>query len=360
MTTSKSAPVHPLDLATGGTDQRVVEIEIDEVVHETENAISLSFRTPEHFTYEPGQFLTLEVPCPDGSSVARCYSFSSSPVSDPLPSVTVKTIRNGLASHWLHDNAIRGMRLNALKPSGMFGPDDWDIDFVLVAAGSGITPMMSIIKTALLRHENRMTLVYANHSRDSVIFAEQLAELQSRFPDRLDVHHWYSSDSGLSTAAGLASLGAYVPTECDAFLCGPPPYLSVAEEWLSRNDTAVRRTHREVFASFDSNPFRSDAEETSGETDADSVTAEVEIDGVSTRFDWSPETKLLDRLLELGLDAPYVCREGTCGGCAYTLTEGSVTLLANETLDRHELDSGVRLACQSVSDARPIRAVFDR
>ncbi|OZF37579.1 ferredoxin--NADP reductase [Rhodococcus sp. 14-2483-1-2] len=353
-----------LDASAVGHEDRIFELEIAEVTHETEDAISLGFAVPAHrephFRYEPGQFLTLEIPCTDGGSVARCYSFSSSPVRDPYPTVTVKRIQDGVASHWLHDNAVRGMRLKALKPSGMFGPENWDVDFVLLAAGSGITPMMSIIKTALLRHDNRITLVYANQNRDSVIFAEQLTELQSRFPERLEVHHWYASESGLPTAAGLASTGATVPADCEAFLCGPPQYMNVAEEWLARTGTVARRTHREVFSSFDSNPFRDDRTATAHESGANSVTARVEIDGTETEFAWSAGTKLLDRLLELGLDAPYVCREGTCGGCAYTLTEGTVTMLANETLDEHEMEHGVRLACQSVPESQTVRAVFDR
>ncbi|MDI9927159.1 MULTISPECIES: ferredoxin--NADP reductase [unclassified Rhodococcus (in: high G+C Gram-positive bacteria)] len=360
----RSAPPANLGTSTSDPEAGIFELEITEVTHETEDAVSLGFAVPEHaethFRYAPGQFLTLEIPCTDGGSVARCYSFSSSPVRDPFPTVTVKRIQDGLASHWLHDNAVRGMRLKALKPSGMFGPENWGVDFVLLAAGSGITPIMSIIKTALLRHENRITLVYANQNRDSVIFAEQLTELQSRFPDRLDVHHWYASDSGLPTAAGLATMNAAVPAECEAFLCGPPQYMNVAEEWLARTGTVTHRTHREVFSSFDSNPFRSENTASAHESDAQSVTAQVEIDGTETEFAWNSGTKLLDRLLELGLDPPYVCREGTCGGCAYTLTEGTVTMLANETLDEHELEHGVRLACQSVPESQSIRAVFDR
>lgn len=364
MTIFESSPSADLDTSAIGPEDRIFEVEIAEVTYEIDDAISLGFRVPEdredRFRYEPGQFLTLEIPCTDGGSVARCYSFSSSPVRDLLPTVTVKRILGGVASHWLHENAVRGMRLRALKPSGMFGPESWDVDFVLMAAGSGITPIMSIVKTALFEHDNRITLVYANQNRDSVIFGEQLTELRSRFPDRLDIHHWYTSDSGLPTAVGLASMDARVPDECEAFLCGPAQYMNVAEEWLTRTGTTAHRTHREVFSSFESNPFRTADTELPHRTDANSVTARVEIDGMDTEFTWNADTKLLDRLLELGLDPPYVCREGTCGGCAYTLTEGTVTMLANETLDEYELQHGVRLACQSVPDSTTVRAVFDR
>ncbi|WP_232433536.1 ferredoxin--NADP reductase [Rhodococcus sp. AW25M09] len=360
----KGAPLAQLGTSTSGSEARILELEIAEVTYETEDAISLGFvvaeRRDEYLHYEPGQFLTLEIPYADSDSIARCYSFSSSPARGPLPTVTIKRIQDGVASHWLHENAVRGMRLKALKPSGMFGPENWDVDFVLAAAGSGITPMMSILETALFQHANRITLVYANQNRNSVIFADRLTELQSRFPDRLDIHHWYASDSGLPTAAGLASLDTRIPTEYEALLCGPPQYMNVAEEWLTRTGTTARRTHREVFSSFDSNPFRNNDSPLTHEPDSDSVTAEVEIDGISTEFAWNTGTKLLDRLLELGLDPPYVCREGTCGGCAYTLTAGTVTMLANETLDDHELHQGVRLACQSVPAAEPIRAVLDR
>ena len=124
MTMFRSAPSEAIDVSTGGPEDRIFELEIAEVIYETEDAISIGFAVPEHrhadFRYEPGQFVTLEIPCTDGGSVARCYSFSSSPVRSPLPTVTVKRIRDGPASHWLHDNAVRGMRLKALKPSGMF------------------------------------------------------------------------------------------------------------------------------------------------------------------------------------------------------------------------------------------------
>ncbi len=364
MTMFRSDSSAEQDTSANGPEDRIFELEIAEVTRETEDAISLGFAIPEHgaahFRYEPGQFLTLEIPCTAGGSVARCYSFSSSPVRDPYPTVTVKRIEDGLASHWLHDNAVRGMRLKTLKPSGMFGPENWEVDFVLMAAGSGITPMMSILKTALLRHDNRITLVYANQNRDAVIFGEQLTELQSRFSDRLEVHHWYTSESGLPTAAGLASMATTVPAECEAFLCGPAQFMNVAEEWLASTGTTAHRTHREVFSSFASNPFRDVGASISAEPGAHSVDARVEIDGMDTEFTWNADTKLLDRLLELGLDPPYVCREGTCGGCAYTLTEGTVTMLANETLDEHELQHGVRLACQSVPDSTAVRAVFDR
>ncbi|MCC8928754.1 ferredoxin--NADP reductase [Rhodococcus sp. I2R] len=355
---SASADTTPLG-ATGGSQR--LALEIKHVRRETTDSLSLSFEVASDFAYAPGQFLTLQIPCSPDESVARCYSFSSSPGCDPMPTVTVKRIAGGRGSQWLHDNAVPGMRINALRPAGVFGPRSWHTDLVLVAAGSGITPMMSIIKTALAQHHQHLTLVYANKSRESIIFADRLAELGEQYPDRFDVHHWIESEAGLPSRAGLASLPLRIDSASEGLLCGPEPFMNVAEDWLRGFGDRVTHLHREVFASFSANPFDDPGPVPASTATSGEVTSgTVELDGVTTDFDWPKDTKLLDRLLELGLDPPYVCREGTCGGCACTVTEGAVTMAANETLDDYEIDQGVRLACQSTPDTGAVHVVFDR
>lgn len=212
----------------------VLELQIAEVIAETDDARSLVFAVPddegdpgippERLRYSPGQFLTLRVPSERTGSVARCYSLCSSPFTDDALAVTVKRTADGYASNWLCDNARAGMRIHALAPSGNFVPKTLGDDFLLMAAGSGITPIMSICKSALADGGGQVTLVYANRDEDSVIFAEALRELSAKYPDRLTVVHWLESLQGLPSVAALAKLAA--PTQT-----GPSTSAARARSW---------------------------------------------------------------------------------------------------------------------------------
>ena len=163
----------------------VLELQIAEVVAETDDARSLVFAVPdapgdpdippERLRYAPGQFLTLRVPSDRTGSVARCYSLCSSPFTDDALTVTVKRTADGYASNWLCDHAHAGMRIHVLAPSGTFVPKTLDDDFLLLAAGSGITPIMSICKSALAEGSGQVTLIYANRDERSVIFCRRAA-----------------------------------------------------------------------------------------------------------------------------------------------------------------------------------------
>ena len=182
----------------------VLELEIAEVLAETDEARSLVFAVPagagipaDRLRYAPGQFLTLRVPSDRTGSVARCYSLCSSPFTDDALTVTVKRTADGYASNWLCDHAHPGMRIHVLAPSGTFVPKTLDDDFLLLAAGSGITPVMSICKSALSEGSGQVMLLYANRDDRSVIFGDALRELAAKYPDRLTVVHWLESLQGL-------------------------------------------------------------------------------------------------------------------------------------------------------------------
>lgn len=194
----------------------VLELEVVNVIDETSDARSLVFKVPEgpedpeipsqKLRYAPGQFLTLRVPSDRTGSVARCYSLCSSPFTgDPL-TVTIKRTVEGYASNWLCDNAHPGMRIHVLAPSGTFVPKTLDTDFLLLAAGSGITPMMAILKSALTEGSGKVALIYANRDENSVIFASALRDLAAKYPDRLTTLHWLESVQGLPSATALAEL----------------------------------------------------------------------------------------------------------------------------------------------------------
>ena len=266
----------------------VLELQVADVVEETDDARSLVFKVPdgaeipaERLRYAPGQFLTLRVPSDRTGSVARCYSLCSSPFTGDAMAVTVKRTADGYASNWLCDNAHAGMKLHVLAPSGTFVPKTLDADFLLLAAGSGITPMMAICKSALAEGSGQVVLIYANRDENSVIFGAALRELAAKYPDRLTVVHWLESVQGLPSAAALAGLAApYVGH--DAYICGPGPFMEAAEEAMKSVGTPADRIHIEVFKSLESDPFAAVVIE-EDDSDERPATAIVTLDGRHAR-----------------------------------------------------------------------------
>jgi 3-ketosteroid 9alpha-monooxygenase subunit B len=320
------------------------------VIAETADACSIEFEVDgsdaDRFAYRPGQFLTVRIPSDRCGSVARCYSLSSSPHTDPRPKVTVKRTGGGYGSNWLCDTVATGDELVALPPAGVFTPRSLDDDLLLFAAGSGITPVISIVKSALAAGSGRVVLAYANRDDGSVIFADELATLARRHPERFVVLHWLESLQGLPTAAGLAALAApYVGFE--AFVCGPKPFMAAARDALTALDVPKGRVKLERFSSLGANPFEKAAPAPVAPA-RPAATVEVELDGVRRRLDWPADRKLLDLLLDNDIDAPYSCREGACSACACRLVAGEVKMLNNDVLEDEDIADGIILACQSV------------
>jgi 3-ketosteroid 9alpha-monooxygenase subunit B len=341
----------------------VLELEIADVVTETDDARSLVFTVPddsqvpaERLRYAPGQFLTLRIPSDRTGSVARCYSLCSSPFADEALTVTVKRDKDGYASNWLCDNARAGMRVHVLAPSGTFVPKTLDSDFVLLAAGSGITPIMSICKSALSEGGGHVVLLYANRDERTVIFGNALRELAAKYPDRLTVVHWLESLQGLPSANALAQFAAPF-TDRQAFICGPGPFMEAAREALESLKVPAAQVHIEVFKSLDSDPFVAVQIEDDGDTPP--ASAVVELDGQTHTVSWPRKAKLLDVLLDAGLDAPFSCREGHCGACATTLRNGKVHMEVNDVLEQQDLDDGLILACQAHPETDSVEVTYD-
>ncbi|MER7079057.1 3-ketosteroid 9alpha-monooxygenase subunit B [Saccharopolyspora kobensis] len=320
------------------------------VVEETSESRSLVFEAPEDWSYRPGQFLTLRVPSDRTGSVARSYSLSSSPHVDDALQVTVK--RAGYASNWLCDNVTAGTEVDVLPPSGAFVPSSLDADVLLLAAGSGITPVMSIAKSVLAAGSGRIALIYANQHQDAVIFDAELRELVARHPERLLVVHWLESVQGLPTASALRELARpFADREC--FVCGPGGFMDTAEEALRDLEIPRARTHIERFVSLKRNPFErkkrteriAPEQPTAAGTEA---TVELDLDGKHHKLRWPRQQRLLDVLLDNGVAAPFSCREGACSACACRIDRGEVKMLQNSVLEQEDLDEGIILACQAL------------
>jgi len=332
-----------------------------EVIPETEDAHSIVLEVDDGatFAYKPGQFLTVAVPSDLTGRVARCYSLSSAPHETDLLKITVKRTAEGYGSNWICDNVRQGHEIRVLAPSGIFTPADLDADFLLFAGGSGITPVISIAKSALALGNGKVVLLYANRDERSVIFARELTELAEKHPDRFVVVHWLESVQGLPTPEHMRAFAEHF-TSCDAFVCGPGPFMSGVVQVLKDLGFPRERRHQEKFVSLGGNPFGDEVEEVGTDEEPDETagpaagrtapaTLTGELDGRSFEFDdWSADKPILDHLLDKGLQAPFSCREGQCSACACRVLEGEVTMMHNEVLDEEDLADGIRLACQSL------------
>jgi 3-ketosteroid 9alpha-monooxygenase subunit B len=233
-------------------------VRVVEVISETADAKSFVLELP--WTYRPGQFVTVRA-----GDVARSYSLASSPHTGEAPKITVK--RAGSGSNWLCDNVEAGTELDMLPPGGVFTPSSLDRDLLLFAGGSGITPVMSIVKSALSQGTGKVLLVYANRDRSSIIFAEELAALEC---ERFKVVHWLDSERGWPTADSVREMSAPF-AGYEKFVCGPDPFMDVIEE-------ALGTVHSERFVSLAENPFAAPEEPVEKFTKL-----EVAIDGQSMR-----------------------------------------------------------------------------
>lgn len=362
-------------------------LQIAKVIPETPDASSIVFRPSEaqrsRFDYRPGQFLTLRIPSDQGPA-ARCYSLSSSPHSDTDLTITVKRTRDGFGSNWLCDNAGTVGTVDVLEPSGTFTPSSLDENFLLVAGGSGITPVMSIVKSVLAAGNGTVTLIYANRDEKSVIFADTLASMAAEHPERLTVLHWLESVQGLPTAAAVDALvrGRAVDS---VFVCGPKPFMKAVRETETWRSLPRSSVHIERFASLGGDPFEGtekfevgdlkvgDLEGGADSSDlldagpADSPAAEsasttsltVTLDGDTRSFEWPRDVALLDFLEAKGLAAPSSCREGICSACECRILDGKVDMRNNQVLEEEDLADGYALACQSRPLTDTVTVTYD-
>ena len=341
-----------------GAGREFHQLKVAAVIDETKQACSLVFEVPPDlstaFEYQPGQFLTLRIPSDRDGSVARCYSLCSSPFTGDPMTVTVKQTLDGYASNWIAENVKPGTVLDVLPPAGTFVPSSLDDDFLLLAAGSGITPVMSILKSVLAAGRGRVVLVYANQDERSVIFGSALKDLSASAGSRLLLVHWLDALQGLPTADRLVPIfrpfAAY-----QIFASGPDPFLAVVKAAASAVGVPHRGVHVERFLSLQHNPFETPEPVAGGIA----ATLEVTLDGATSSLAWPAGTRMLDVMLDAGLDAPFSCREGICGACACQLADGKVEMASNEVLEDADIADGLILACQSVALTPEVRVSYE-
>ncbi|MFM0549363.1 ferredoxin--NADP reductase [Paraburkholderia sediminicola] len=352
-------------------DSRFHRLKVADVIAESADARSFVFDLPQAlrdaFSYRPGQFLTLKVPCAE-AAVQRCYSLSSAPGIDPAPKITIKRVRDGRASNWMCDSVQPGDELDVMAPAGVFTPRSLDGDLLLFAGGSGITPVLSILKSALVNGRGTLTLIYANRDAQSVIFADELRQLGQRHAGRLRVIHWLDSVQGIPQQRHLEELARpWSMQEC--FICGPALFMENALAAMLALGLPRARVHVERFASLPDLPAtvaKPAVQETQAATESAGTEAEVDtaarietlLDGSTFHVVSEPGETLLDAMLRADVPAPNSCRGGLCGACMCRVVDGSVKLNANHVLDAADLAEGWTLACSATPASATLRVAF--
>lgn len=341
------------------------KVKVKEVRKETEECVSLLFSIPEEmrsaFTFSPGQHIIIKSRAEDGEELRRNYSICSCP-SDSALRVAVKKIPGGYYSTYVNEKLQVGQELEISNPQGNFFVN---IDprhkktYVAVAAGSGITPVMAMLKT-ILREEpkSRFWLIYGNRDKSSIIFKQELEDLKNQYMGRFSVYHVLSRESMehplnsgridaekinmfLSKIIGVENLD-------EVYLCGPEGLIQASRQAFEAAGIPAKQIHYELFyhQPTTANASRKDSSGTNGENLISQV--QVKLDGVIHAFSLAYNgDSILEAALKQGADLPFSCKGGVCATCKCKLEQGEVHMDVNYALEPEELEQGFILSCQS-------------
>ena len=349
-------------------------LRVAEVVRETDDASSIRFDLPDAlrdaFAFRAGQHVTLRAKI-DGEEVRRNYSLCVAP-DDGVLKVTVKRVAQGLFSNWVGDHLAPGDMLGVMTPHGSFTcPFDGAQTrrYVAFAGGSGITPIISLLRTALsVEPRSRFTLFYGNRNATSIIFLDALADLKDRYMGRFEVYHFLSDEAGdvelfnamLDRATCAAAIAQLIdePQAVDHwFICGPGPMMDAAEAALVERGVARDRIHIERFTAGRPSEALA-AQMAKAQEDAAGLTISVTLDG-RTRKILFDGRNILDSARDAGMPAPFACKAGVCATCRAKVVAGNIEMAARYGLTDEEIAAGYVLTCQSVPVGDGVAVDYD-
>jgi ring-1,2-phenylacetyl-CoA epoxidase subunit PaaE len=351
-----------------GRAPRFHTLTISDVRRETDDAVSLAFAVPARlkrgYRFAPGQYLTLRATI-DGEDIRRSYSICSG-LDDGELRVAVKRVAAGVFSNFVHDRLKPGDQIEVMTPAGRFTlpPSEAPRTIVAVACGSGITPVMSLLKTVLAREpQSRFVLLYGNRTSRDIIFAEALAGLKDRYLDRLSITHVLSREmqdvpalQGRLDGQRIKLLLRAMPAIDHAFLCGPAAMMDEAGATLAALGLAPEQIHREYFTPG-AGGRRAPPPPVVEPSAPPAAIAEIVIDGRRHEVPMPRGMSVIDAARAQGLDLPFSCKGGMCCSCRAKLVSGKAEMAVNYSLQPWEIAAGFILTCQ----ARPLtpRLVLD-
>ena len=352
------------------------QLRVKDVRKETSDCVSIEFDIPEtikgDFHFIHGQYITLKLDV-DGEELRRCYSICSSPGNGSLR-VAVKRVVDGRASNWINDELRQGDDLTVLTPMGNFYSDLNSSNvknYILFAGGSGITPMLSILKTVLQTEPNsKVVLLYGSLTESAVIFKSELDAIQSKYIDRLRIQYILEKPVeevdpltlGIMTPEKIGELmELFVDTDSDSeyFICGPTGMKDSVLSYLDSTDINKDAIHVEIFTS-DPEPVEPEVEQVDGVSEGiTSCEATIILDGDEYAATINKGDVVLQVALDAGIDAPYSCRGGMCSTCRAKVTEGKAGMKINSALTDGEVDEGYILTCQAFPLTPTITVDYD-
>ena len=302
------------------------------------------------FSYRAGQFCTFRVRM-NGEELLRSYSMSSAPETDDELMTTVKRVAGGQVSNWLHDNVAEGDEVEVTRPMGVFCLRPAEGPLLGFCGGSGITPILSLVKSALATTEREVRLLCADRDRDSAIFVDALTALADRHAGRLTVVRHYDDERGLLDADAVrAFVGA--DGAADSYVCGPEPFMDLVAAALP----GPGRTFSERFGGP---PPASGPTPSQPADDASGAAVTIVLGKKRVSVPRRSNETLLQIARRAGLKPPFSCEAGNCATCMARLTEGTATMRVNDALTDDEVTEGYVLTCQGIPDDGPVTVVYE-
>ncbi|MES2778549.1 MAG: ferredoxin--NADP reductase [Bacteroidota bacterium] len=339
-----------------------IYLHISNIIEQPNDVVTFEFTSDIPFSYTPGQFVSLEFTV-NNKTLRRSYSLHSSPfVNEPL-SISVKRVENGEISRKLQDLYKVGDKIEAYDPMGLF---TYEVDshlkrhLFLIGAGSGITPLFSILKSALIAEpQSKITLIYSNRSINTTLFYAELEALQQQYPEQLTIVYLWSNGKNLAMARlnrelleRMVTQHMSVPREdCLFYTCGPTDYMLMCRITLLTMGFTQEQLKKETFVLPEDEADDDDGTlHQEQNIDKSTYTVELEFEGTKHTIEIPYPMSILDAALQQHLDIPYSCKAGMCGSCSATCTDGSVNMRYNEVLTDRDVERGKILLCTS----RPI------
>ncbi len=351
---------------------------VKEIKKETEDCVSVQFDIPEtlaqDFQFTQGQSLTLRTLI-NGEDIRRNYSICSSPLENKLK-VAIKKVEGGLFSSFANEQLRTGDVLEVMPPVGKFNTPlhpDHKKNYFAFAAGSGITPVISLIKTTLaMEKQSRFTLVFGNRNRGSIIFFEELESLKNQYMERFSLVHVLSrerTDTDLNFGRisteklqQLDRLEDFASAD-EFFICGPEEMIFTVKDFLEKKGVGKKKVHFELFNTTGSRQSAVGSQESGVGSQESGVSSNitVKVDGRSfeMKIPLNSNTTILDAALQQGADLPFACKGGMCCTCKAKLLEGEVSMDVHWGLEDEEVEKGYILTCQSHPKTQKVVVDFD-
>ncbi|MDL4816362.1 ferredoxin--NADP reductase [Actinomadura opuntiae] len=316
-------------------------VRITRVIDETADARTYALDAP--FPYQAGQFLTFRA-----CGALRSYSMSSSPDTDAELRTTVKRVPGGLVSNWMLDNLAPGDLVEVTRPAGAFCLRETSAPLVAFCGGSGITPIASLVKSALATTDRRVRVLAADRDADSVIFRDELAELAARHPGRFEIEHHLDAESGFVTADRVRGFTG-ADQDADFYICGPAPFMDLVERALLSLGVGEDRIFIERFTAVEDEPAGPEKE----------GTVTIVLSGKRQTIPQRAGETLLQSARRAGLTPPFSCEAGNCATCMAQVTEGEAKMRVNNALEDDEVAEGWVLTCQGEPMTEHVTVVYE-